>query len=135
MDATWKNIIWQQFGAAIGTLENAMAACPEKLWSDRTKKAEFWYVTLHTLFWLDFYLSESIEGFTPPAPFPPRAGFSRPRPNSTTPKAPTLRVFFTFERRRRGQTEPAVLATWMKGQRRMSAAHNKKGLEEQNHAN
>jgi hypothetical protein len=31
--------------------------------------AEFWYVAYHTLFWLDFYLSEAAEGFAPPAPF------------------------------------------------------------------
>jgi hypothetical protein len=31
--------------------------------------AEFWYVAYHALFWLDFYLSDSAEGFAPPAPF------------------------------------------------------------------
>jgi hypothetical protein len=30
---------------------------------------EFWYIAYHTLFWLDFYLSGSAAGFTPPAPF------------------------------------------------------------------
>ena len=29
----------------------------------------FWYVAYHTLFFLDFYSSESEKGFTPPAPF------------------------------------------------------------------
>jgi uncharacterized damage-inducible protein DinB len=29
----------------------------------------FWYVAYHTLFFLDFYLSDSTEEFTPPAPF------------------------------------------------------------------
>ena len=58
-------------------LENAMRACPDKLWSDRSKSPEwverdvvgFWYVAYHTLFFLDFYLSGSADGFTPPAPF------------------------------------------------------------------
>jgi len=27
-----KKIIWQQFGAAIDMLENAIKACPEKVW-------------------------------------------------------------------------------------------------------
>ncbi|HVP36959.1 MAG TPA: DinB family protein, partial [Terriglobales bacterium] len=49
--------------------ENAMVACPEKLWSDRSRKPEFWYIIFHTLFWLDFNLSASPEGFKPPAPF------------------------------------------------------------------
>jgi DinB superfamily len=69
MDATMKTIIWKQFGASIDMLENACRACPDVLWGDRSQKPEFWYVTFHTLFYLDLYLSESDAGFTPPAPF------------------------------------------------------------------
>src|SRR5437868_5647054 len=50
-------------------LENAVVACPEELWGDRSQQPEFWYVVYHTLFWLDLYLSGSVEGFAPPAPF------------------------------------------------------------------
>ena len=69
VDTIWKTIIWRQFGAAIDMLEKALLACPEELWSNRTRRPEFWYIAYHTLFWLDFYLSESVEGFTPPNPF------------------------------------------------------------------
>ena len=69
MDITWKEIIWQQFGAAIDMLENALVACPDELWGDRSQRPEFWYVAYHTLFWLDLYLSDSVEEFAPPAPF------------------------------------------------------------------
>ncbi|MFV1975296.1 MAG: DinB family protein [Candidatus Scalindua sp.] len=69
MDSTWKEIIWQQFGAAIDMLENAILACPEELWSDRSEHPEYWYVAYHTLFWLDLYLSDTAEGFVPPPPF------------------------------------------------------------------
>jgi len=77
MDNYWKKIIWQQFGASIDMLENALRTCPDELWSsqmweDRTMPpgfSEFWYVAYHTLFWLDLYLSGSVEGFNPPAPF------------------------------------------------------------------
>ncbi|MCL4298098.1 MAG: DinB family protein [Anaerolineae bacterium] len=69
MDITWRGIIWQQFGAAVDMLENALLACPDELWSDRSQQLEFWYVVYHTLFWLDLYLSGSVEGFVPPAPF------------------------------------------------------------------
>ncbi|MEW6368889.1 MAG: DinB family protein [Acidobacteriota bacterium] len=69
MDDTWKAIVWRQFGAAIDMLENAMHACPDDLWSDRAQRPEFWYVVFHTLFFLDLYLSDTSEGFTPPAPF------------------------------------------------------------------
>jgi len=77
VDTIWKTAVWQQFGAAIDMLENAIRACPEELWSDGSKRPEwvshdvvgFWYVAYHTLFFLDFYLSGSADGFAPPAPF------------------------------------------------------------------
>jgi hypothetical protein len=69
MDAVWRRMFWQQFGAAIGMLENAVRSCPNDLWCDRSRQPEFWYLAYHTLFWLDLYLSGSVEGFAPPAPF------------------------------------------------------------------
>lgn len=69
MSPALKKIVWQQFGAAIDMLENAVHACPDDLWSDRSKRPEYWYLTYHTLFWLDLYLSGPVEGFAPPAPF------------------------------------------------------------------
>ena len=77
MEMAWKTLIWTQFGAAIDMLDNALRACPDELWQARLYNersvqpefAEFWYVAYHTLFWLDFYLSESAAGFAPPAPF------------------------------------------------------------------
>jgi hypothetical protein len=58
-------------------LESAMRACPDDVWCDRNKPPEwpandvvgFWYLAYHTLFYVDFYLSDSIEEFGPPAPF------------------------------------------------------------------
>jgi len=69
LDPVWKAPIWKQFGAAIDMLENAVDACPDELWSDRTRRPEYWYVVFHTLFFLDLYLSPSLEGFAPPVPF------------------------------------------------------------------
>jgi hypothetical protein len=77
MDEFWKRVLRQQFGAAIDMLENAIRACPDDVWCDLTKKPEwvandivgFWYLAYHTLFYLDFYLSDSMEDFGPPAPF------------------------------------------------------------------
>jgi hypothetical protein len=77
MDPTWKAIIWPQFGAVIDMLENALRACPDELWrdslwsnrSEQPEFSEFWYIVYHTLFWLDLYLSGSVEGFAPPASF------------------------------------------------------------------
>lgn len=79
MDLFWKKILWWQFGAAIDMLENALVACPASLWRERlwgasldhpqSEEAAFWYVTYHTCFWLDVYLTSSLKGFAPPAPF------------------------------------------------------------------
>ncbi len=70
MDTIWKTALGQQFGAAIDTLENAITTCPDELWGDRTYQPEYWYTVYHTLFWLDYYLSDIYsEDFTPPEPF------------------------------------------------------------------
>ena len=81
MDPLWRTALWRQFGATIDMLENALLACPSthwngRLWSDHSdhpqpsEYASFWYITYHTLFWLDLYLTGSREEeFAPPAPF------------------------------------------------------------------
>ena len=76
METTWRTALWQQFGAAIDMLENALLACPEThwnglLWSDPQTPSSptFWSITHRALFWLDFYLTGSLEGFAPPTPF------------------------------------------------------------------
>jgi DinB superfamily len=77
MSPLWKEILWHQFGAAIETLQNALNACPEEFWHARLWRAsevgpeftEFWYVAFHAIFWLDYYCSESADGFTVPPPF------------------------------------------------------------------
>src|ERR1700730_4957920 len=80
MDPLWSSALWQQFGATIDMLENVLLACPSTHWNGRLwshhsdyplppESAEFWYITYHTLFWFDLYLTGSLEGFAPPAPF------------------------------------------------------------------
>ncbi len=76
MDMAMKNMIWQQFGAAVDTLDDALTLCPDHLWTvslwddpDDPRYGEFWFVAYHTLYWLDLFLTGSREGFAPPAPF------------------------------------------------------------------
>ncbi len=66
MDTSLKKILWQQFGAAIDMLENAIEACPGNLWNS---SEQFWYKAYHTIFYLDYYISEAPETFRPPSPF------------------------------------------------------------------
>lgn len=69
MHEEWKNFIWLQFGAAIDSIERAIDVCPESLWSDQAREPQYWYLAFHTIFWLDFYMKESGEGYRPPEPF------------------------------------------------------------------
>jgi uncharacterized damage-inducible protein DinB len=76
MDITTKNGLWQQFGAAIDMLDDAISMCPDHLWTaslwddeDDPRYGQFWYIAAHTLSWLDLFLTGSREGFTPPPPF------------------------------------------------------------------
>lgn len=69
MTTLWRESLWRQLGAAIDMLENAIAACPDELWNDRDRQPEVWYLAFHTLFFLDLYLSPTLDGFAPPPPF------------------------------------------------------------------
>lgn len=78
MDNIDKEILWRQFAAAIDMFGSAMQECPDELWDKNLWVVEpaefmgfsaFWYVSFHTLFWLDLYLTGQVEGFSPPAPF------------------------------------------------------------------
>ena len=76
MDASLKTLLWQQFGAAIDMLDDAIRLCPDPLWTavvwqdpDDARYGQFWFVAYHTLFWLDLYLTGASEGFAPPPPF------------------------------------------------------------------
>jgi len=77
MDTLWRTALWQQFGATIDMLENALVACPDTLWqehlwinSEGLEGRTFWDTIYHTLYWLDLYLTgRPAEEFTPPEPF------------------------------------------------------------------
>ena len=76
MDIDYKTIVWQQYGAAIDMLGDAIRLCPDHLWTavlwkdtEDAQQGQFWFVAYHTLFWLDLFLTGSMEGFTPPPPF------------------------------------------------------------------
>ena len=69
METSWRASLASQLDAAIEALRNAIVACPGSLWGDRSRQPEFWYLVYHTLFFLDYYLGETSEGFHPPPPF------------------------------------------------------------------
>ncbi|MBL8100459.1 MAG: DinB family protein [Anaerolineales bacterium] len=76
MSVDWRRSTWKQFGAAIDMLADAIHLCPEHLWtvevykdSEDERFGQFWFVSYHTLKWLDQFLEGVTKGFKPPAPF------------------------------------------------------------------
>lgn len=69
MSESLQQILWNQLGGALQMLENAIVACPAEVWGTERRPHEFWYLAYHTLFWTDYYASESTDGFRPPQPF------------------------------------------------------------------
>jgi hypothetical protein len=83
METLWGNALWRQYSAAIDMFEQSMMGCPDALWTEQiwphTTSPEapfppqfsmYWYVSYHTLVWLDIYLQGiPEENFAPPAPF------------------------------------------------------------------
>ena len=76
MDTGLKTLVWQQFGAAIDTLDDALRLCPDHLWTltlwkddEDPRYGQFWFIAYHALSWLDLFLTGSQKGFTPPPPF------------------------------------------------------------------
>ena len=61
-----KGNLWSQFGAAIDMLRNAIEKCPDDLWNSNRK---FFYMSYHTLVFLDYYLTIPPKNFASPLPF------------------------------------------------------------------
>jgi hypothetical protein len=61
-----KESLYNQFGASITMLENAIEMCPNGNWDNNSK---FWYNAYHCLFFLDYYLTMEPINFKPPPPF------------------------------------------------------------------
>ncbi|MCP9756491.1 DinB family protein [Lacihabitans sp. CCS-44] len=66
MKNTTNQSLWNQFGASIYMLKNAISACPDEHWNTNTR---FWYNAFHCLFFLDYYLCMQPASFSPQAPF------------------------------------------------------------------
>lgn len=64
MESNFRNSLWNQFGASLDMLENAVQLCPDTLWDTPTL---FWYQVYHCLFWTDYYLTRARD-FHPPCP-------------------------------------------------------------------
>jgi len=59
----WPTLIGRQFAAAIQMLQQAIEACPDELWDDRSDGSPFWHLAYHALFFTDLYLSDDEKAF------------------------------------------------------------------------
>lgn len=63
----FRDCLWWNFAAAIDMLRNAIAACPADLWN---KNDQFYYISYHSVVFLDYYLT------IPPVNFKPALSFT-----------------------------------------------------------
>ena len=61
-----KNSLWQQFGASIDMLINALNAYPDTLYQNNKR---FFYTAYHVAVFLDYYLTVPPTDFEPQLPF------------------------------------------------------------------
>jgi hypothetical protein len=61
-----RSALKSQYHAALKTLREAIAKCPDTMWNDTAGPCvTFWRVAYHTLFYAHFYLQQDQESFTP----------------------------------------------------------------------
>lgn len=70
MSESLNEILWFQFGAALQALENTIRECPPDVWASEGQEPNYWYIAYHTVFWTDYYASETPDKaqFRPLAP-------------------------------------------------------------------
>lgn len=66
MENTFKECLWKNFSAAIDMLHNVIELCPDALWG---KKDKFFFMSYHTVIFLDYYLSYPVKAFEPKLPY------------------------------------------------------------------
>jgi hypothetical protein len=75
MDKSIKEILWNQFGASIDMLINAITSCPDDYF---TTHRRFYYIAFHSTIFLDYYLTIPPSDFSPLLSFTQREAKDRP---------------------------------------------------------
>jgi hypothetical protein len=60
---TCKNLVANQYEAALCTLNACIDRCPENAWNKRVVNHKFCQIAFHTLFYADYYLGPSDDPF------------------------------------------------------------------------
>lgn len=76
MDKTTKEILWNQFGASIDMLINAISNCPEGYFLMHRR---FYYIAFHSTIFLDYYSTIPPKDFSPLLSFTQKEPEERPK--------------------------------------------------------
>ena len=76
MDDSIKEILWNQFGASIDMLTNAISNCPDEYFSTHRR---FYYIAFHSAIFLDYYLTIPPTDFSPLLSFTQKEANDRPK--------------------------------------------------------
>jgi hypothetical protein len=76
MDNSFKDILWNQFGASIDMLINVISSCPEDYFITNQR---FYYIAFHSTIFLDYYSSIPPKDFSPLLSFTQKEPTERPK--------------------------------------------------------
>ena len=62
-----KQSLINQFHAALSMFQDAVEQCPDEHWESDVGRFPFWHVAYHTLFYVDLYLSPTLEAYKRPS--------------------------------------------------------------------
>jgi len=60
-----RSVLKSQYHAALATLRQPIAACPEELWTSDQFPKPYWRVAYHALYYTHFYLQPNVAAFIP----------------------------------------------------------------------
>lgn len=75
MDKSTQDILWNQFGASIDMLINAISSCPDNYFENHKR---FCYIAFHSTIFLDYYLTLPPSDFSPILSFTQKEAADRP---------------------------------------------------------
>jgi hypothetical protein len=66
MESTIRIVLWRNFSGATDMLHSILMICPDSYWAAHRK---FYYLTYHTVVFLDYYVSFPVKEFQPVLPY------------------------------------------------------------------
>ncbi len=81
-DSLFLDICRNDYHAVFQMTRRAIELCPDSMWDERTDEPPFWQQAYHTVFYTDFYLSDSPDAFQDPSITDERAADLKTKPSN-----------------------------------------------------